>query len=40
MARKTEIEQTHQMLQAAQKAHDKAITKLYEQLSNLLSGNA
>jgi hypothetical protein len=35
-----EIEQTHQMLQKAQKAHDKATTELYEQLRNLLSGNA
>jgi hypothetical protein len=40
MARKVEIEQTHQMLQEAQKAHNKAITKSYEQLRNLLSGNA
>ncbi len=39
-ARKVEIEQTHQMLQEAQKAHDKAITKSYKQLRNLLSGNA
>jgi hypothetical protein len=39
-ARKVEIEQTQQMLQEAQKAHDKAIAKLYEQLRNLLSGNA
>ena len=39
-ARKVEIEQTSQMLQEAQKAHNKAITKLYEQLRNLLSGNA
>ncbi len=37
---KVEIEQTTQMLQEAQKAHDKAIAKLYEQLRNLLSGNA
>ena len=37
---KEEIEQTHQMLQEAQKAHDKAITKSYKQLRNLLSGNA
>jgi hypothetical protein len=37
---KVEIEQTQQMLQEAQKAHDKAITKSYEQLRNLLSGNA
>jgi hypothetical protein len=40
MARKVEIEQTQQMLQEAQKAHDKAIAKSYEQLMNLLSGNA
>jgi hypothetical protein len=40
MARKVEIEQTQQMLQEAQKAHDKAIAKSYEQLRNLLSGNA
>ena len=39
-ARKVEIEQTNQMLQEAQKAHDKAIAELYEQLRNLLSGNA
>jgi hypothetical protein len=39
-ARKVEIEQTQQMLQEAQKAHDKAIAKLYKQLRNLLSGNA
>jgi hypothetical protein len=39
-ARKVEIEQTIQMLQEAQKAHDKAIAKSYEQLRNLLSGNA
>ncbi len=39
-ARKVEIEQTQQMLQETQKAHDKAITKLYKQLRNLLSGNA
>jgi hypothetical protein len=37
---KVEIEQTQQMLQEAQKAHDKAIAKKYEQLRNLLSGNA
>jgi hypothetical protein len=37
---KVEIEQTHQMLQEAQKAHNKAIAKLYEQLRNLQSGNA
>jgi hypothetical protein len=40
MACKVEIEQTQQMLQEAQKAHDKAITKSYEQLRNLLSSNA
>jgi hypothetical protein len=39
-ARKVEIEQTNQMLQEAQKAHDKAIAESYEQLRNLLSGNA
>ncbi len=39
-AHKVEIEQTSQMLQEAQKAHDKAIAKLYEQLRNLLSGDA
>ncbi len=39
-ARKVEIEQTQQMLQEAQKAHNKAINKLYKQLRNLLSGNA
>jgi hypothetical protein len=39
-ARKVEIEQTHQMLQEAQKAHNKAIAKTYEQLRNLLSGDA
>ncbi len=37
---KVEIEQTTQMLQEAQKAHDKAIAKSYEQLRNLLSGDA
>jgi hypothetical protein len=37
---KVEIEQTTQMLQEAQKAHDKTIAKLCEQLRNLLSGNA
>ncbi len=36
---KVEIEQTQQMLQEAQKAHDKAIAESYEQLRNLLSGN-
>jgi hypothetical protein len=30
-ARKVEIEQTQQMLQESQKAHDKAIAKIYEQ---------
>ncbi len=39
-ARKVEIEQTVQMLQEAQKAHDKAIAESYEQLRNVLSGNA
>jgi hypothetical protein len=29
-APKVEIEQTQQILQEAQKAHDKAITKMYE----------
>jgi hypothetical protein len=37
---KVEIEQTHQMLQEAQKALNKAIAKSYKQLRNLLSGNA
>jgi hypothetical protein len=37
---KMEIEQTHQMLQEAQKAHDKVIAKTYEQLRNLLSSDA
>jgi hypothetical protein len=36
-ARKVEIEQTQQLLQDFQKAHDKAIVKVYEQLQNLLS---
>jgi hypothetical protein len=39
-ARKVEIEQMSQMLQEAQKAHDKAIAETYEQLRNLLSGDA
>jgi hypothetical protein len=39
-ARKVEMGQTSQMLQEAQKAHDKAIAKRYKQLRNLLSGNA
>jgi hypothetical protein len=38
-ARKVEIEKTTQMLQESQRAHDKAIAKLYEQLRNLLSGD-
>ncbi len=37
---KVQIEQTQQMLQESQTAHDKAITKMYEQLRNLLSGDA
>jgi hypothetical protein len=40
MALKVEIEQTQQMLQETQKAHNKAIAKLYKQLRNLLSSNA
>ncbi len=40
MAGKVEIEQTQQMLQEAQKAHNKAITETYKQLRNLLSGDA
>jgi hypothetical protein len=36
---KVEIEQTQQMLQEAQKAHNKAITESYKQLRNLLSGD-
>jgi hypothetical protein len=40
MACKVEIEPTQQMLQKAQKAHDKAITESYKELRNLLSGNA
>ncbi len=39
-ARKVEIEQTTQMLQESQKARNKAVTKSYEQLRNLLSGDA
>jgi hypothetical protein len=35
---KLEIEQTQQMLQESQKACNKAIAKMYEQLRNLLSG--
>jgi hypothetical protein len=39
-ARKVEIEQqTQQLLQDFQKAHDKAITKVYKQLQNLLSSD-
>jgi hypothetical protein len=37
---KVEIEQAQQMLQEAQKAHNKAITETYEQLRNLLSNDA
>jgi hypothetical protein len=37
---KVEIEQTQQMLQVSQKAHNKAIAETYEQLRNLLSGDA
>ncbi len=40
MARKVEIEQTQQMLQKSQKAHDKATAESYKQLRNLLSSNA
>jgi hypothetical protein len=40
MARKVEIEQMSQMPQEAQKAHNKAIAKMYKQLRNLLSGDA
>jgi hypothetical protein len=39
-ARKVEIEQTSQMLQEAPQSHDKAIAESYEQLRNLLSGDA
>jgi hypothetical protein len=39
-ARKLEIEQTQQMLQEAQKSHDKASAKTYKLLKNLLSGEA
>ena len=38
-ARKVEIEQTQQLLQEFQKAHDNAIAKIYKQLRNLLSSN-
>ncbi len=37
---KVDIEQTTQMLQESQRAHDKAIAESYEQLRNLLSGDA
>ncbi len=37
---KVEIEQTSQMLQEAQRAHNKAIAKSYKQLGNLLSRDA
>jgi hypothetical protein len=37
---KMEIEQTQQMLQESQKAHNEAITKAYKQLRNLLSGDS
>jgi hypothetical protein len=40
MTRKVEMEQMSQMLQEAQKAHNKAIAETYKQLRNLLSGNA
>jgi hypothetical protein len=39
-ARKVEIEQMVQMLQESQKAHNKGIAEMYEQLRILLSGNA
>jgi hypothetical protein len=39
-AHKGEIEQTQHMLQEAQKAHDKVIVKMYEQLRKLLSSDA
>jgi hypothetical protein len=37
---KLKIEQTQQMLQEAQNAHNEAIAKTYELLRNLLSGDA
>ncbi len=37
---KVEIEQTVQMLQESQKAHDKGIAETYEQLRNLLTSDA
>ncbi len=39
-ARKVEVKQTQQMLHKAQKAHNKAIAKMYKQLRKLLSSNA
>jgi hypothetical protein len=36
---KLEIEQTQQILQEAQKAHNKAIVKMYKLLRNLLSND-
>jgi hypothetical protein len=39
-ARKVEIEQTQQMLQEAQKAHNNTIANIYKQLKNLLSSDA
>ena len=38
-AHKVEIEQAQQMLQEFQKAHNKALAKMYKQLRNLLSGD-
>ena len=40
MACKVEIEQTQQMVQESQKAHDKAIAETFKQLRNLLSSDA
>ncbi len=37
---KVETEQTQQMLQESQKAHNEAIAKTYKQLRNLLSGDS
>jgi hypothetical protein len=37
---KMEIEQTQQMLQDLQEAHNKAMAETYKQLRNLLSGDA
>ncbi len=39
-ARKLEIKETQKMLQEAQKQHNEAITKTYELLQNILSGNS